>query len=71
MADLARDLFRACIDARASGADFPTIWREVLRNNVLVAGEPVQGRDVADPSLEVRLMTGQTLVFRAAEITLE
>jgi hypothetical protein len=71
MADAARDLLDACHAARRGGADFPTIWRDVLKDNALVLGPPVQGRDVASPALEVRLLTGQSLVFRPAAISLE
>jgi hypothetical protein len=71
MADAARDLFDACHAARQSGADFPTIWRDVLKDNTLVVGPPIQGGDVEGPALEVRLLTGQSLVFRPAAISLE
>jgi hypothetical protein len=71
MADAARDLFDACDAARRSGADFPTIWRSVLKDHALVAGPPVQGADGTSPALEVRLLTGQSLVFRPAAISLE
>jgi hypothetical protein len=71
MADTARDLLDACHAARNGGADFPTIWRNVLKDDALVVGPPVQGGDVVSPALEVRLLTGQRLVFRPAAISLE
>ena len=71
MADAARDLLDACHAARQCGADFPTIWRNVLKDHSLVAGLPVQGDDIVDPALEVHLLTGQSLVFRPAAISLE
>ena len=71
MADAARDLLDACHAARRSGADFPTIWRDMLKDHALVLGPPVQGGDVESPALEVRLLTGQSLVFRPTAISLE
>ena len=71
MAETAHDLLHLCRAARLGGADFPTIWNEILKYHVLVTGSPVQGGDVANPSLEVRLLTGQNLVFGPAEIALE
>jgi hypothetical protein len=71
VADAARDLLNACHAARRNGADFPTIWRNVLKDHVLVVGPPIQGGDVESPALEVRLLTGQSLVFRSTEISLE
>jgi hypothetical protein len=71
MADAARDLLDACHAARQDGADFPTIWRNVLRDHALVIGPPVQGGDREGPALEIRLVTGQSLVFRPAAISLE
>lgn len=71
MTDAARDLLDACHAARRAGADFPTIWRNVLKDHALVLGPPVQGADVESPALEIRLLTGQSLLFRPAGISLE
>jgi hypothetical protein len=71
MAIAASDLLSACKTARAAGADFPTIWTNVLKDDVLVLGPPRQGGDVDAPALEVRLLNGQSLVFRAGEFSLE
>lgn len=71
MAETARDLLDACHAARQRGADFPTIWRNLLKDHALVLGPPVQGGDREGPALEVRLLTGQCLVFRPAAISLE
>lgn len=71
MADMASELVRACIEARADGADFPTIWQSILSGHPLVSGLPVQGADVTSPALEVHLLTGQCVVYRAGAFTLE
>jgi hypothetical protein len=71
MAISASDLLSACKSARAAGADFPTIWSSLLRSHALVLGPPHTAGDVAAPALEIRLMNGQSLVFRAGEFSLE
>lgn len=45
------------------GADFPTIWRTLLKSHDLVVGAPVQGVDVDPPVLEIRLIDGRRLQF--------
>jgi hypothetical protein len=71
MAIAASDLLSACTAARKAGADFPTIWADVLKSHALVLGPPRQGGDVAAPTLEIRLLNGQSLVFRSGEFSLE
>lgn len=56
-------LVEQCIAAQFDGADFPTIWKTILRKNSLVAGTPVQMLIDGHPGLSVRLTTNQQLVF--------
>lgn len=60
--DEASKLLQSCNAARRSGADFPRIWHEILKNSSLVAGSPTQRIDENGPVLEVRLITGQRIV---------
>lgn len=64
-------LLSLCSAAHRDGADFPTIWKQILRKHPLVAGLPIQGIDDDGPSLRVLLVTGQHLVFREATFSLE
>jgi hypothetical protein len=70
MSDRARALLEACTAARDGGADFPTIWREILMAHPLVGGFPVQRTHAGEPVLEVPLVTGQRLVCAAAGFSL-
>ena len=60
-----RDLVQQCAQARGGGADFPTIWHNVLRNHRLVAGIPRQRFDGARSLLEIPLVTGHCVVYDA------
>ena len=60
------DLVRACQLAQTEGADFPTIWRTILRPHPLVVGIPVQTVTEARAQLEIRLSTGHRLVYDSA-----
>jgi len=56
-------LLRQCLAALRDGLDFPSIWHEVIKGHPLVITVPVQ-RLVGDgTSLEVRLVTGQRLIY--------
>jgi len=66
----AQELLEQCVAARRSGADFPTIWQTVLRNHRLVIGPPVQRLVNDAPVLEVRLITGQRLIYDAQGFSL-
>jgi hypothetical protein len=57
------DLVEKCAAARASGADFPTVWNTILRGKTLVAGIPVQAIRDGQPVLKVRLITNQYIVY--------
>ena len=55
------DLLRECLVARASGLDFPTTWRSIIRIHPLVAGPAVQKAEAGRTWLEVPLMTGHRI----------
>ncbi|WP_119390764.1 hypothetical protein [Taklimakanibacter lacteus] len=57
------DLLDECTVAWREGADFPTIWQEILTRHPLVAGPPVQGYVDSKPVLKVSLVGGHRLVF--------
>ncbi len=56
-------LLQQCVAARVSGADFPTVWQNILRNHPLVIGPPIQRLEGQAPVLEIRLITGQRLIY--------
>jgi hypothetical protein len=58
-------LHRLCSAAYAAGKDFPTIYAETIRGNPAVVGMPVQGTNARGPTLQVKLASGQHLVFHA------
>lgn len=62
---MSHELLQSCIRERDRGADFPTIWRTVLRPNSLVIGLP--GHEVVDGEacIVVNLTTGRQLLVRA------
>jgi hypothetical protein len=60
--DPGQDLLNACQEAKARGADFPTVWSSVLRPNRLVRGQPRQAITDGRPTLIVDLVTGQSIV---------
>ncbi|PSH61706.1 hypothetical protein CU102_26700 [Phyllobacterium brassicacearum] len=58
------NLLQTCVSATSGGADFPTIWHDILKKHPLVVGLPIQRiNDDNEPVLEIRLATGQWLVF--------
>jgi hypothetical protein len=52
-----------CADAMRKGADFPTVWQELLRGHRLVLGMPEQKMEDGRSQLHMRLLTGQWLIF--------
>lgn len=46
-----------------NGEDFPTVWTTVLKNHALVNGLPESKLEGQRPVLEIRLITGERLVF--------
>jgi len=59
------DLARNCTDLVRGGNDFPTIWNSRLRGHPLVVGIPHQRLVGANTVLEVKLITGERLVFHS------
>jgi len=55
------DLLRECRMAHASGLDFPTTWRKVIRIHPLVAGPAMQMAYRGRVWLEVPLITGHRI----------
>lgn len=63
-------LLRGCAAARAAGKDFPTVWNTFLKRHPLVVGPPVQRMANGEAWLEMRLTTGQRLLFGNAGYSL-
>ncbi len=59
------DLARACTDLIRKGNDFPTIWATKLKRHPLVKDVPHQRHDGARALLDIRLITGERIVFDA------
>jgi hypothetical protein len=56
-------LVEKCIAAGFEGADFPTVWKTILRKSRLVAGTPVQTVEDGKPVLSIRLTTNQAILY--------
>lgn len=63
-------LVERCNAERNNGADFPTIWREVLKAHPYVCGLPIQDSNEDGPILRVPLITGKFLVFLGPHFSL-
>ena len=59
------DLASYCTDMVRKGQDFPTIWQGRLKRHPLIDGIPRQIREGNQNLLEIRLITGESLVFDA------
>jgi hypothetical protein len=59
----ANDLARLCTDVMRKGEDFPTVWQTLLKSNPLVEGIPRQRLEGNRSLLEIRLITGERLLF--------
>jgi len=59
----ADDWAQLCTELVRKGNDFPTVWNTVLKGNALVDGIPRSTREGAKSVLEIRLITGERLVF--------
>jgi hypothetical protein len=59
----ANDLARLCTEIVRKGDDFPTVWSTVLKGNALVDGIPQSKLEGTRSVLEIRLITGERLVF--------
>jgi hypothetical protein len=62
-----RELLADCIRARDRGADFRTIWLEILRIHPLVDSPAMSMRDGERAWLEIKLTNGQRLAFHEAD----
>jgi hypothetical protein len=59
------DLARNCTDLVRGGNDFPTIWKSRLSGHPLVVGIPHQRLMASGTVLEIKLITGERLVFHS------
>jgi hypothetical protein len=59
----ARDLAFQCTDMVRKGESFPTVWDTRLKDHPLVSGSPQQTLNCMRPVLEIRLSTGELLIF--------
>ena len=57
------DLAELCTELVRNGNDFPTVWNTVLKSNTLVDGIPQSKLEGKRTVLEIRLVTGERLVF--------
>jgi hypothetical protein len=57
------DLLAICVAERARGVDFPTLWNTVLKASRLVVGNPIQVHEDGKPTLKIRLVTNQALLY--------
>jgi hypothetical protein len=59
----AHDLAYQCTDMVRKGESFPTVWDARLKDHPLVDGIPRQTLDRMRTVLEIRLITGELLIF--------
>jgi hypothetical protein len=60
---MAKELAEVCTTMVRHGEDFPTVWTTYLKDHALVVGPPVSKIECRRPVLEIRLVTGELLVF--------
>lgn len=60
---MSTELLKKCNQAQGEGADFPTIWHNVLKGDQLVAGIPRQRFEGSRSLLEIPLVTGHCVVY--------
>jgi len=60
---MAKELAEICTEMVRKGEDFPTVWTTFLRRHALVVGGPESRLESRRPVLEIRLVTGERLVF--------
>jgi hypothetical protein len=60
---MAKELAEICTTMVRHGEDFPTVWTTYLRDHALVVGLPVSKIESRRPVLEIKLVTGELLVF--------
>ena len=59
----AQDLAALCTELVRKGNDFPTVWMTALKAHTLVDGIPQSVHEGKRALLEIRLITGERLVF--------
>lgn len=60
---MAKELAEVCTTMVRHGEDFPTVWTTYLKNHALVIGPPEAKLECRRPVLEIKLVTGELLVF--------
>jgi hypothetical protein len=60
---MANHLAQLCTELVRKGNDFPTVWSTVLKGNPLIDGLPQSRLEGPRPVLEIRLITGERLIF--------
>jgi hypothetical protein len=60
---MAKELADVCTMMVRHGEDFPTVWTTYLKGHALVIGLPESKLECRRPVLEIRLVTGELLVF--------
>ncbi len=60
-----RDLAQLCTELVRNGNDFSTVWSTVLKAHALVDGIPQHRLDGTRSLLDIRLVTGERLIFEA------
>lgn len=60
---MTRELATRCTDMLRKGEDFPTVWSAVLKRHDLVRGAPESKLNNGRPVIEIRLITGERLIF--------
>ena len=61
----------ACNAAHRGGADFPTIWKNILLGSGLVAGIPSHRANERGAAMIVPLITGHRLIFDELGFSIE
>ena len=60
---MSKNLARLCTELVRSGNNFPTVCSTLLKGHSLIDGIPRQHHDGTRALLEIRLITGERLVF--------
>jgi hypothetical protein len=60
---MAKELAEVCTKMVRYGEDFPTVWVTYLKNHALVIGLPESKLECRRPITEIKLVTGELLVF--------
>jgi hypothetical protein len=71
MSTSAENLVALCERARLEGADFPTVWRRVLRPSPLVIGLPTHDIERGKTRIVVALKTGQKIISTLSAYALQ